>query len=1574
MNIYIRSVLTLAASLLYLQQLVAQSFIDPETGVVQPGITLSSEYKIEFSDEFNDDTIDPAKWTIDVSTSTRAPRPNLSINDWWWVQNNANEVNGNLVLDVDKFDFNTMHCGSVNSKDKYEATFGYFEVRMKIAQADKATHSAFWLQGQNMGNVDGSGQDGAEIDVFESAWVQNYTKCVVHIDGYGASKQASTKQYNTPNIHDGNYHKWGFLWEPDKMTIYYDGVLSATYTDTKWIPQVDEYLWLSDGASFGITGDNFTSQPVGYLTSAYVDYIRVWRKTPGQSLTWTGAQDKDFYNEQNWVFTGAEDSPTEGSLTPNAEINYNLILADETLDISGDGMLTFGSPSYGIQLQQATLTCDGVETGIITLSDTSTLIFHSENPLGSQGSIDIMDAKSWVKFNGVNPNVIETDYLDQISSNSASLTLGSDVRINQYYFKGSLVRLLDANEEPLTLYSNNNLEGSSFGVSEFLIYKATDLGAFDNAASSFRLERGYVATMAISTDGTGKSAVFIANEEALQLNLPTNLDNKISFIRVMPWNWVIKKGGASFTEDIGTSWTYNWGNSAESLPNLEYAPMAWGGNSASTAAVAGHILKENVTHIMGFNESDNCDDQSGQFGNLCQINVAVPLFENLMGTGLRLVSPSPRENGPFGWLSDFRDLADQTDVRMDVVGVHWYDWGSNPVNSPYENAQNVFNRFKTYLTNVHNEYQKPIWITEFNANPNRDSSVHIDFIKLALPYLESLDYVERYCIFEPNKSVSLANGVNPTSYYDDAGDLTAFGKIYKKFESTPAIPESTLFTEGTLVVNTNENPSTYSQLYWEENGETSTSGVLASIALDDVGNISTNTADWIIFAGSANQQLTTTSPLSLSGYPKNGTGSAFRTSTVNGAGAFNQSNKEYIRRIGNAEGVQTIYMSMVLSVFQLRALGSIFPIGFAEVVGNTTGTMRTWASRLLIDNISGATNTTSGNFQFGLTKNGTDRVINTAKTYIANGASTGDAGIFVVVKLTTDNDQTNANDVVSLYTSTSFPTEEPTTWDLNVATGVDFLANAIFIREKMDQGAEHFTDIGNIRVAESWDGLFASFYDGTNWSLGEPGASVNGIVQASLTLDVDMTVNNMTIRSGASLTVNSGVILDVKGNLQNDGDVLIKSGGSLLVYDGKTVDPVIVQRNSSFADPDLQYSFIGSPVSEFNISNLDAGYHYTYNTSDDTYSAFIGEMIPGVGYTSAGKQNLEFIGSPNSRTINVTLNNSGNKFNFVANPYTAAISRSGFVSENPNITGAIYLWDDGGSNTGQRMNTDFVTVTNAGVVGGGSGGSGATFNGHIGSAQGFIVQASATGNVTFTETMRAIGSNSDDSFFRASNQLHRIKLEVSNSTGSDETLLAFTEAGSWSFDRMWDASKIIRADRLAIFTAIGKDKMAIQTLPALEAAPQMEIPLGIQVIIEDNYFIRIEESALPEGYQVLLTDHLTGQKYDLLEDAAIVSISSQDHSRFTLNILAPGAILGIDQLSQVMKVYTRESALHLTINKISGEARMTVFDLGGKIHTQSTLTFDAHGQATHNVQMLKSSVYIVKVEQGSDSHSVKFYY
>lgn len=254
------------------------SFVDPETPAgVQPD-SGQRGWVLVFSDEFNGTTLDTSKWHIDVSSRSRAARWDRGIHDWWWVEENVwLDGEGNLVLDVSKYDSNTMHCGSISSDGIFEPLYGYMEARIQVADTTKDTHTAFWLQGPNMRNsdpADGTAHDGAEVDIFESAWFGDYTKSVVHIDGYDAEHRANTQQYDTPGLHSG-YHTFGMEWTAEYLKIYYNGEHKVTYTGI-WVPRVAEWLWLSVGASFGDIG-TFTSEPVGWLTSAKVDYVRYWQ-------------------------------------------------------------------------------------------------------------------------------------------------------------------------------------------------------------------------------------------------------------------------------------------------------------------------------------------------------------------------------------------------------------------------------------------------------------------------------------------------------------------------------------------------------------------------------------------------------------------------------------------------------------------------------------------------------------------------------------------------------------------------------------------------------------------------------------------------------------------------------------------------------------------------------------------------------------------------------------------------------------------------------------------------------------------------------------------------------------------------------------------------------------------------------------------------------------------------------------------------------------------------------------------------------------------------------------------------
>ncbi len=543
-------------------------------------------------------------------------------------------------------------------------------------------------------------------------------------------------------------------------------------------------------------------------------------------IYWTGEENNDFFNEKNWRVTVERPTvetdstpgrpgclpgggshlylicpnvhdpvndryPKDRSLEPGQPIRFNLYI--ESASVSANGAISFACAQKGITLTNAQLTVQGgtVSQGALSLLNEST-VHLKEGGMSPTLLLNFSDAASWVYMHNENPDALMSK-LGNIRINHVTGILDNNFRINQYYQKGAVVRPLSNAHLPLKIFSSTAQNGTSAGLQEDIIYAgATIPGGMDNATRSFILKRGFMATFAINSNGTGKSKVYIASEKDLEIDaLDLALQGNVSFIRVVPWNWVIKKGTGGFFDQLNTGWFYNWNNNNNPLPNYEYVPMAWGAGGALPAAINLVKQKKKTTHVLGFNESDNCEDQSGQFNNLCQPAVAVAYYENLMGLGVRLGTPAPRENGPTTWLLEFARIAKERDVRFDFVAVHWYDWGNNPANSPNADPQQIFNRFKAYLENVYRIYQLPIWITEFNANPNRGNAIQESFLRLALPYLESLDYVERYAYFQPNPAFATVPQT-PANYYDTNGALTNIGELYKDHISSPSIPDSTV--------------------------------------------------------------------------------------------------------------------------------------------------------------------------------------------------------------------------------------------------------------------------------------------------------------------------------------------------------------------------------------------------------------------------------------------------------------------------------------------------------------------------------------------------------------------------------------------------------------------------------------------------------------------------------------------------------------------------------------------------------------------------------------------------------------
>ncbi len=510
-----------------------------------------------------------------------------------------------------------------------------------------------------------------------------------------------------------------------------------------------------------------------------------------QEYRWTGnSNNNDFFDELNWAEFISNNTPPENSINPEQSIGFSLYL---TCEIVADGEIILNENGK-IIITDGELNSEKISGfGEIILNNSAYLNLTDIYPLFEGITVNINSNESWIRFYNLDPTSAFYYYHDNIFYEDQQLSYPENIRYDNYYNDGSIVRINSDEFSNLTVFSENNLEGESANISNNTVFEGESIpNNLNDDVSSFKLNKGYMVTFAENEDGTGKSKVFIASEKDVLINvLPEYLNNKISFIRVIPWNWVTKKGTAGDTVAMYNNWFYKWSNNGSSDMSREYAPMAWGKGAADDLNDI-EIIKQKYksTHLLAFNEPDNCNDQSGQYGNMCVVDTSLVYYKNLLKTGLRMVSPATRQGEVFSWLNEFNYKAENQDIRIDVIAVHWYDWTSNPENSPNANPQDIYNRFVNYLENVHNLYGLPIWITEFNANRYRNEWVHRQFLQLALPYLEETEYIERYSFFPPV--------TDQADFFDENYNYTQIGEFYSNFTSTKSIAENEYATPSNL--------------------------------------------------------------------------------------------------------------------------------------------------------------------------------------------------------------------------------------------------------------------------------------------------------------------------------------------------------------------------------------------------------------------------------------------------------------------------------------------------------------------------------------------------------------------------------------------------------------------------------------------------------------------------------------------------------------------------------------------------------------------------------------------------------
>ena len=281
---------------------------------------------------------------------------------------------------------------------------------------------------------------------------------------------------------------------------------------------------------------------------------------------------------------------------------------------------------------------------------------------------------------------------------------------------------------------------------------------------------------------------------------------------------------------------------------------------------------------------------------------------------------------------------------------------------------------------------------------------------------------------------------------------------------------------------------------------------------------------------------------------------------------------------------------------------------------------------------------------------------------------------------------------------------------------------------------------------------------------------VGGVTPHTLTVQ-----NNITIAAGSNLIfATNSSLLQINPIATNTGNINYKKDSSPMKFFEYTYwsSPVVGQTLVGFSpltSPNRYHSFdstINNWVNESPTNIMQSGRGYAIRSPND--------------YTSTPQTfNGEFIGVPNNGNVptNVIAFNPGLlNYNFIGNPYPSAISVISLL-DNSNL-GTMYFWTHNTAISGNLFTTnDYAIRTRTTGTAAVSGGTAPGL--YIAAGQGFFASAATTTTLTFTNSMRVTGSNSQ--FYKSSQVIplnYYIHLNLTNTSGAFKQIAFGYEEGA----------------------------------------------------------------------------------------------------------------------------------------------------------------------------------------------------
>lgn len=492
----------------------------------------------------------------------------------------------------------------------------------------------------------------------------------------------------------------------------------------------------------------------------------------------------------------------------------------------------------------------------------------------------------------------------------------------------------------------------------------------------------------------------------------------------------------------------------------------------------------------------------------------------------------------------------------------------------------------------------------------------------------------------------------------------------------------------------------------------------------------------------------------------------------------------------------------------------------------------------------------------------------------------------------------------------------------------------------------------------------------------------------------DIQASDFTNPSTVDVVVANGSTFNCNGTDHSYNSITVKPGGHLSLADTKSLNPgslvlesdatgtaTFIDNNTGENPPAItatvkQYLtsgrnwYLSSPITTATTAALSSATSIMYYNEPTaswvtpTSGSTLNPMRGYISVTTNSTGTVNFVGTLNSGPKSISLTRTAGQtkegFNLVGNPYPSNVSWNDATKTNLENTiwyrtqnqSAAYVFDTYGALTGIGTNNN---------------GNGAV-SGSIPAMQSFWVRVSSgktTGTLAFDNTMRLHGVAGNKlkapSAINATQKI--VRLQVTNGTNSDETILVFNPLASDSYDA-YDSPKMSNGSAAIpeIYSKAGSETVAINGMKTFET--EKSVALGFNTGQSNTFSIKATEiSGFDSDYKIVLYDKELGSEYNLSEilpyqfNSGVVNTLN----RFEVRFKAPGITTDINTDKAENVCYSRINNREVLIKYnglYTGNEMVSIYNATGIKMEMKPVT----GSATTITLPYPSGVYIIKFQ------------